>query len=295
MTDLISLLQQYPALFTGAVLLLSLVVGSFLNVVIYRLPKMMENEWQQEYQAYFTPDTAAAAPATPARFNLAVPRSACPCCNAPIQARDNIPLLSWLLLKGKCRQCAAPISARYPLVELLTGLLSATVAWQLGFGAAAAVVIVTTWLLIALSFIDIDKMLLPDQLTLPLLWLALLFSLSDSAMVNPAEAIIGAAAGYLSLWSVYWLFKLLTGKEGMGYGDFKLLAVFGALLGWQQLPLIILLSSCVGAVVGIVLLTVQGKDKATPIPFGPYIAAAGWIALLWGEQLTTAYLRYLGL
>ena len=292
MTDLISLLQQYSALFTGAVLLLSLVVGSFLNVVIYRLPKMMENEWQQEYQAYFTPDTAAAIPA---RFNLAVPRSTCPACNTPIQARDNIPLLSWLLLKGKCRQCATPISARYPLVELLTGLLSATVAWQLGFGAAAAVVIVTTWLLIALSFIDIDKMLLPDQLTLPLLWLALLFSLSDSAMVNPAEAIIGAAAGYLSLWSVYWLFKLLTGKEGMGYGDFKLLAVFGALLGWQQLPLIILLSSCVGAVVGIVLLTVQGKDKATPIPFGPYIAAAGWIALLWGEQLTTAYLRYLGL
>ncbi|MBU1308187.1 MAG: A24 family peptidase, partial [Gammaproteobacteria bacterium] len=261
-------------------------------VVIYRLPKMMENEWQQEYQAYFTPDAAATAPT---HFNLAVPRSACPACNTPIQARDNIPLLSWLLLKGKCRQCAAPISARYPLVELLTGLLSATVAWQLGFGAAAAVVIVTTWLLIALSFIDIDKMLLPDQLTLPLLWLALLFSLSDSAMVNPAEAIIGAAAGYLSLWSVYWLFKLLTGKEGMGYGDFKLLAVFGALLGWQQLPLIILLSSCVGAVVGIVLLTVQGKDKATPIPFGPYIAAAGWIALLWGEQLTTAYLRYLGL
>lgn len=293
MTDLISLLQQYPALFIGAVLLLSLVVGSFLNVVIYRLPIMMENEWQQEYQAYFSPDTAAAA--APARFNLAVPRSACPACNSPIQARDNIPLLSWLLLKGKCRHCAAPISARYPLVELLTGVLSATVAWQLGFGPAAAVVIVVTWLLLALTFIDIDKMLLPDQLTLPLLWLALLFSLSDSAMVNPAQAIIGAAAGYLSLWSVYWLFKLLTGKEGMGYGDFKLLAVFGALLGWQQLPLIILLSSCVGAVVGITLLTVQGKDKATPIPFGPYIAAAGWIALLWGEQLTNAYLRYLGL
>lgn len=293
MTDLVSLLQQYPALFIGAVLLFSLVVGSFLNVVIYRLPKMMENEWQQEYQAYFSPDTTDAA--APARFNLAVPRSACPACNTPIQARDNIPLLSWLLLKGKCRHCSAPISARYPLVELLTGVLSATVAWQLGFGPVAAVVIVVTWLLLVLTFIDIDKMLLPDQLTLPLLWLALLFSLSDSAMVNPAQAIIGAAAGYLSLWSVYWLFKLLTGKEGMGYGDFKLLAVFGALLGWQQLPLIILLSSCVGAVVGITLLTVQGKDKATPIPFGPYIAAAGWIALLWGEQLTNAYLRYLGL
>ena len=212
-----------------------------------------------------------------------------------MQARDNVPVLSWLLLKGKCRSCSAPISARYPVVEALTAVLSAVVAWKLGFGLAAAVIIFTTWVLIALTFIDIDKMLLPDQLTLPLLWLALLFSLSDSAFVNPAQAIVGAAAGYLSLWSVYWLFKLLTGKEGMGYGDFKLLAVFGALLGASQLPLIILLSSLVGAVVGITLLSVQGKDKATPIPFGPYIAAAGWIALLWGKQLTNAYLRYLGL
>ena len=292
MTELITLFLDYPLVFIGAVLLFSLVVGSFLNVVIYRLPIMMEQEWQQEYQAYFTPDAATAAPA---RFNLAVPRSACPACNTPIQARDNIPLLSWLWLKGKCRHCQAAISARYPVVELLTGLMSAVVAWQLGFGWLAAVFILVTWVLIALSFIDIDKMLLPDQLTLPLLWLALLFSLTDSALVNPAEAITGAAAGYLSLWSVYWLFKMLTGKEGMGYGDFKLLAVFGALLGWQQLPLIILLSSCVGAVVGIILLSVQGKDKTTPIPFGPYIAAAGWIALLWGEQLTDGYLRYLGL
>jgi len=285
------LLTTFPALFVVMVAIFSLVIGSFLNVVIYRLPKMMENDWQQEYQAYFNADTAAA----PARFNLAVPRSACPACNAPVQARDNVPVLSWLLLKGKCRSCSAPISARYPVVEALTAVLSAVVAWKLGFGLAAAVIIFTTWVLIALTFIDIDKMLLPDQLTLPLLWLALLFSLSDSAFVNPAQAIVGAAAGYLSLWSVYWLFKLLTGKEGMGYGDFKLLAVFGALLGASQLPLIILLSSLVGAVVGITLLSVQGKDKATPIPFGPYIAAAGWIALLWGEQLTNAYLRYLGL
>ena len=285
-------IQAYPAVFVVFVAILSLIIGSFLNVVIYRLPKMMENEWQQEYQQYFAPDdTSAAAAAT---FNLAVPRSACPHCHAPVQARDNIPLLSWLWLKGKCRHCSVPISARYPVVELLTAVLSATVAWQFGFGVLAAVVIITTWLLIALTFIDIDKMLLPDQLTLPLLWLALLFSLSDSALVNAEQAIVGAAAGYLSLWSVYWLFKLLTGKEGMGYGDFKLLAVFGALLGWQQLPLIILLSSCVGAVTGIILLSVQGKDKTTPIPFGPYIAAAGWIALLWGEQLTNAYLRYLG-
>ncbi|WP_445768188.1 prepilin peptidase [Rheinheimera sp.] len=286
------LLIELPWFFIGLTFVFSLAIGSFLNVVIYRLPKMMENEWQQEYQQYFAPDDASAAPA--ATFNLAVPRSACPHCQAPVQARDNIPLLSWLWLKGKCRHCSSPISARYPVVELLTAVLSAAVAWQFGFGVLAAVLIVTTWLLIALTFIDIDKMLLPDQLTLPLLWLALLFSLSDSALVNAEQAIVGAAAGYLSLWSVYWLFKLLTGKEGMGYGDFKLLAVFGALLGWQQLPLIILLSSCVGAVTGIILLSVQGKDKATPIPFGPYIAAAGWIALLWGEQLTNAYLRYLG-
>ena len=286
------LLIELPWFFIGLTFVFSLAIGSFLNVVIYRLPKMMENEWQQEYQQYFAPDDASAAPA--ATFNLAVPRSACPHCQAPVQARDNIPLLSWLWLKGKCRHCSAPISARYPVVELLTAVLSAAVAWQFGFGVLAAVLIVTTWLLIALTFIDIDKMLLPDQLTLPLLWLALLFSLSDSALVNAEQAIVGAAAGYLSLWSVYWLFKLLTGKEGMGYGDFKLLAVFGALLGWQQLPLIILLSSCVGAVTGIILLSVQGKDKATPIPFGPYIAAAGWTALLWGEQLTNAYLRYLG-
>ena len=291
MQQFTELLTTFPALFVVMVAIFSLMIGSFLNVVIYRLPKMMENDWQQEYQAYFNADTAA----EPARFNLAVPRSACPACNTPVQARDNVPVLSWLLLKGKCRSCSAPISARYPVVEALTAVLSAVVAWKLGFGLAAAVIIFTTWVLIALTFIDIDKMLLPDQLTLPLLWLALLFSLSDSAFVNPAQAIVGAAAGYLSLWSVYWLFKLLTGKEGMGYGDFKLLAVFGALLGASQLPLIILLSSLVGAVVGITLLSVQGKDKATPIPFGPYIAAAGWIALLWGEQLTNAYLRYLGL
>jgi len=289
--NVISLFGSMPELFIVTVLIMGLLIGSFLNVVIYRLPKMMENEWRGEYQAYFSPDANTAAPA---KFNLAVPRSACPSCHAPVQARDNIPVLSWLLLRGKCRNCKAAISARYPIVEALTAALSAVAAWKFGFGAAALLVIFVGWVLIALTFIDIDRMLLPDQLTLPLLWLALLFSLTDSAFVNPAQAIVGAAAGYLSLWSVYWLFKLLTGKEGMGYGDFKLLAVFGALLGWQQLPLIILLSSVVGAVVGITLLSIQGKDKATPIPFGPYIAAAGWIALLWGEQLTTAYLRYLG-
>lgn len=292
MQPIIDAFSTYPALFIATAAIISLLVGSFLNVVIYRLPIMMEREWQQEYQAYFSPDKSTAAAE---QFNLAVPRSRCPKCQSAIKAYDNIPVLSWLMLGGKCRSCKAPISARYPAIEALTALLSATVAWQLGFGLPALLLIVVTWVLVALTFIDIDKMLLPDQLTLPLLWLALLFSLTDSAMVNPAQAIVGAACGYLSLWSVYWLFKLLTGKEGMGYGDFKLMAIFGALLGWQQLPLIILLSSVVGAVIGILLLSIQGKDKATPIPFGPYIAAAGWIALLWGEQLTNAYLRYLGL
>ena len=301
MTEFASYLSQHSWLFISLTALLSLLIGSFLNVLVYRLPKMMEREWQQEYQAYFQADASitadsktAAKPAAPERFNLAVPRSRCPQCNTPIAARDNIPVLSWLLLKGRCRHCKAPISSRYPAVEALTAVLSALVAWQYGYGMLALVLIFVTWGLIALSFIDIDTMLLPDSLTLPLLWLALVFSLTDSALVNPGEAIIGAAAGYLSLWLVYWGFKLLTGKEGMGYGDFKLLAIFGALLGWQQLPLIILLSSLVGAVIGASMLAIQGRDKATPIPFGPYIAAAGFIALLWGEQLTNAYLSYLG-
>lgn len=292
MIDVITTFQQLPWVFISSVALLSLVVGSFLNVLIYRLPIMMEREWQAEFNAYFQPAQQQSAPS---RFNLAVPRSACPSCNTQIAAYDNVPLLSWLVLKGRCRHCHTPISARYPAVELLTAVLSAVIAWQYGPTLTAALLLFLTWGLIALSFIDIDKMLLPDQLTLPLLWLMLLFSLSDAAFVPPGQAILGAAAGYLSLWSVYWLFKLLTGKEGMGYGDFKLLAIFGALLGWQQLPLIILLSSLVGAIIGASLLAIQGKDKATPIPFGPYIAAAGWIAVLWGEQLTNAYLGYLGL
>ncbi|WP_019675189.1 prepilin peptidase [Arsukibacterium perlucidum] len=299
MAEVASYLGQHNGLFISLVVLVSLLIGSFLNVLVYRLPKMMEREWQQEYQAYFQPDASAAASATantttPERFNLAVPRSACPKCNTPIAARDNIPVISWLLLKGRCRHCKTPISSRYPAVEALTAVMSGLVAWQYGFGMLALVLIFFTWGLIALSFIDIDTMLLPDSLTLPLLWLALVFSLTDSALVNSSQAIIGAAAGYLSLWLVYWGFKLLTGKEGMGYGDFKLLAIFGALLGWQQLPLIILLSSVVGAVIGASMLAIQGRDKATPIPFGPYIAAAGFIALLWGEQLTNAYLNYLG-
>jgi leader peptidase (prepilin peptidase)/N-methyltransferase len=294
MAQFIEVLQQAPWFFYTLVVLLSLLIGSFLNVVIYRLPKMMELGWQQEYQAYFETDSssATAAATPPARFNLAVPRSCCPSCQAPIAAKDNVPILSWLWLRGRCRHCGTKISARYPLVEGLTALLSLAVAWHFGPSLITGVYLLVVWALIALTFIDLDKMLLPDQITLPLLWLALLFSLSDYGP-TPASAIIGAVAGYLSLWSVFWSFKLLTGKEGMGYGDFKLLAVFGALLGWQQLPLIILLSSAVGAVVGISMILLQGRDKSSPIPFGPYIAAAGFIAMLYGEQLTQWYLHVL--
>lgn len=284
--------QQSPYWFAAVVFLFSLCVGSFLNVVVYRLPLMMEKSWQQEYQEYFSPDLE---PAKAPAFNLAVPRSACPHCKHQLSALDNIPLLSYLLLQGKCRYCQAPVSKRYPLLELATAVLSAVVAWQFGATATGLLYLAVTWALLALTFIDIDKMLLPDQITLPLLWLALVAAVAGFSKVDAATAITGAAFGYLALWSVYWLFKLLTGKEGMGYGDFKLLAVFGALLGWQQLPLIILLSSFVGAVIGSVLLAMQGKDKNNAIPFGPYIAAAGWIAMLWGEQITAAYLSMIQL
>lgn len=287
----IEFLQQNPAWSITSVVLLSLCVGSFLNVVIYRLPVMMEKSWQQEYQEYFHPDQAV----TPSPlFNLATPRSRCQTCQTQLSALDNIPLLSWLALRGKCRYCQAPISSRYPAIELLTAVMSGLVVWQTGATTYGALLVVLTWSLIALTFIDIDKMLLPDQITLPLLWLVLAASAAGIG-IPPQQAIIGAACGYLSLWSVYWAFKLLTGKEGMGYGDFKLMAVFGALLGWQQLPLIILLSSVVGAVIGSIMLAVQKKQQSTAIPFGPYIAAAGWIAMLWGTQISDAYLRSIGL
>ncbi len=288
---IVSFLQQNPGWLISTVMLFSLCVGSFLNVVIYRLPVMMEKSWQQEYREYFQPDEPALPTET---FNLATPRSRCQHCQTQLSALDNIPLLSWLSLGGKCRYCKAPISGRYPSVELLTAVLSGLVIWQTGATAYGLLLLVLTWCLVALTFIDIDKMLLPDQITLPLLWLVLAASAAGVG-IAPQQAIVGAAFGYLSLWSVYWGFKLLTGKEGMGYGDFKLMAIFGALLGWQQLPLIILLSSVVGAVIGSVMLAVQKKQQSTAIPFGPYIAAAGWIAMLWGQQISDAYLRSIGL
>jgi len=226
---------------------------------------------------------------------LVVPRSACPSCGAQITALQNIPVVSWLVLRGKCAHCGSPISGRYPLIELATALLSAVVAWHFGFTPHMAAALVMTWLLIGMSMIDVDHQLLPDDMTLPLMWLGLLLSLFNGAVlpITPTDAIIGAIAGYLSLWLVYHAFKALTGKEGMGYGDFKLLAALGAWLGWQQLPLIILLSACVGAVVGIALIVIRGRDRNLPIPFGPYLAAAGWIAMLWGDQIVAAYLHSL--
>ena len=283
-----------PAFLAGVALLLGLLVGSFLNVVVHRLPLMMRREWREQCAEEMT----RPAPELPAgRFDLVAPRSRCPGCGRQIRAVENIPVLSWLVLRGKCAGCGGRISARYPAVELMTGLMFAATVYLLPWPAQALAGIALTGTLIALTFIDIDEQLLPDSMTLPLLWAGLAFNLlaGEHAFVTLQDAVIGAIAGYLSLWSVYWLFKLVTGKEGMGYGDFKLLAALGAWLGWQMLPLIILLSAAVGAIIGIAMIVLLGRDRQIPIPFGPYLAAAGWIALLWGPQLANAWLSYSGL
>jgi len=327
------LLAAFPAAFIGTCLVLGLVVGSFLNVVIYRLPLMLERQWREECAENAPPGDAlpgstssagelaasasemasanevtnlpgtapAPAPAAKVRpepFNLVVPRSACPACHAPIRAIHNVPLLSWLLLRGKCASCAARISARYPLIEALTGVLSALVAWKFGFGWPACAALVLTWYLIALTFIDIDHQLLPDSLTLPLLWLGLLLSLWSAQAaglpvpVDTRSSVIGAMAGYVSLWSVYHLFRLLTGKDGMGYGDFKLFAALGAWLGWQMLLPIILIASGIGAIVGLALIVLRRQSRSTPIPFGPFLAGAGWLMLMFGQPVITGYLGF---
>ncbi len=296
MQSIIEVMQSQLWFYLTTVGLVSLCVGSFLNVVIYRLPLMMQREWQSECRLLFEDElnTNQAKPKnTSEPFNLVKPNSTCPKCKTALKPWQNIPIISWLILKGKCASCSNPISIRYPAIEAITALLSLVVAYTFGATEQALLYIVITWALVALTFIDIDHMLLPDQLTLPLVWLALIAAVAGIT-ITPSDAIMGAAFGYLSLWSVFWLFKLLTGKEGMGYGDFKLLALFGALLGWQSLLTIILLSSVVGAIIGIALLSVQGKDKATPIPFGPYLAIAGWITLLWGNQLQSAYFNLIG-
>lgn len=263
-----------------------LAIGSFLNVVIYRLPKMMQAEWQAQCA-----ELDGKAPEAGAAFNLVVPGSHCPACKTPLRMRDNVPLLSYLASGGRCAHCGARISPRYPVVEALTAALSAWVAWRFGFGLAGLAALVFTFTLIALTFIDADTTLLPDSLTLPLLWLGLLLNI-DGTFAPLHEAVIGAAAGYLSLWSVYWLFKLATGKEGMGYGDFKLLAALGAWFGWKMLLPIVLLSSIVGAGVGIALLILARRGRDIPIPFGPYLAAAGFFALIYGETIASRFVPF---
>jgi len=267
-------------------LLLGMIVGSFLNVVVYRLPKMLLRDWQVQAREVL------GLPAEPQQstFNLMLPRSRCPHCGHAIRSWENIPLFSYLLLSGKCANCKTSISLRYPLVELFAGLISALVVWHFGLNWQAAAMLLLSWGLLAMSLIDADHQLLPDALVLPLLWLGLLVN-SQGLFVPLADALWGAALGYLSLWSIYWLFKLITGKEGMGYGDFKLLAMLGAWGGWQVLPMTVLLSSLTGAVLGIIFLRLRGQDSNTTLPFGPYLALAGWLALLFGEQISSHYLK----
>jgi leader peptidase (prepilin peptidase)/N-methyltransferase len=283
-------LQHYPLVVLFFAVILGMLVGSFLNVVIYRLPVMMEREWKSECRLILE---LAEEPQDDQPFNLAYPASRCPSCNAAIKPWQNIPVLSYLLLKGRCHNCQSKISARYPIIEAVTGLLSGVTIWHFGASIEGLAALFFTWTLISLTMIDADHKLLPDQLTLPLLWLGILLNTAGT-FASLEDAVWGAIAGYLSLWSVYWVFKLLTGKEGMGFGDFKLLAALGAWMGWQALPLIIILSSLVGAVVGIIILAISKQGRNTAIPFGPYLAAAGWIAFLWGEQITNSYLQIAG-
>ncbi len=287
-------LHTYPIFSFVCVLILGLLVGSFLNVVIYRLPKMMERDWEAQCREFIasTNNPHSALPHSPERepFNLMVPRSRCPHCRHQIKSWENIPIASYLMLGGKCSACKEKISVRYPIIELVTGLLSVAVIYYVGVSWSGLAALVFTWSLIALTMIDFDTYLLPDDITLPLLWLGLIIN-SFTIFTDLQSALWGAVAGYLSLWSVYKLFKLLTGKEGMGYGDFKLLAALGAWMGWQMLPQIILLSSLVGAVIGISLIVIRGRDKNIPIPFGPYLAIAGWIAFVWGDTINQTYLK----
>ena len=295
----LDLLATSPALYVGGCMLLGLAIGSFLNVVIHRLPIMLERQWREQCaELTHTDPGAATIPALKhERFDLVVPRSTCPHCKALISARHNVPLISWLQLRGRCANCGKPISARYPLVELLCGLVTATVAWRLGFGWPALAAMVFTWFLVALAFIDIDHQLLPDSLTLPLLWVGLCLSLWGPQSLFPVpvdlrSSLIGAMGGYVSLWSVYHLFRLFTGKEGMGYGDFKLLAALGAWLGWKMLLPVVLIAAVAGAIVGLGILTLRGQHRSTPIAFGPFLAVAGWLMLVFGSHVVDDYLHW---
>lgn len=287
--ELLNLLATDQTALILVVGVLGLVVGSFLNVVIYRLPVMMEKEWRTECKKLLYPDTVEEKAVEP--FNLIIPRSRCPHCGHHITALENIPVLSYLWQGGRCTACKKPISIRYPLIEISSALLAILTAWQMGYGLPLLGALIFTWALLAASMIDVDHHLLPDHITLPFMWLGILFNLFG-VYTNLYDSVIGAMAGYLLLWAVFWLFKILTKKEGMGYGDFKMLALLGAWMGWQLLPVIILLSSVVGAVVGLLGILLLGRDKNVPIPFGPYLAGAGWITLLWGHDLVHAYLAW---
>jgi leader peptidase (prepilin peptidase)/N-methyltransferase len=282
---LLETLSANPTFLVGFVFVVGLLVGSFLNVVIFRFPKMLEQNWKAEAREVLE------LPEEPTdTVTLSRPASTCPHCGHAIRWYENVPVLSWLWLRGKCSACGKGISFRYPAIELTSAILAATCAVHFGYGPWLAVTLLATWMLVAMAMIDFDTTLLPDNLTLPLMWLALFAALIGISPLSVEQAVTGAMAGYLSLWSVYWLFKLVTGKEGMGYGDFKLLAALGALLGWKMLPLVLLLSSVVGAVVGISLITTGAIKRQQGIPFGPYLATAGWISLLWGDTIVTAYL-----
>lgn len=279
----------YPIALLCFALLLGMIIGSFLNVVIYRLPLMMQREWTEQcYEFLDLEDDKQKASDIPQTLNLAKPDSHCPKCKHELTAFENIPVLSYLLQAGKCRNCKAPISLRYPLIESITGVFSLLIAYQYGFSWLTLAILILTWSLIVLTMIDYDHQLLPDDITMPILWLGLI--VNYFALITTLEAaVLGAVAGYLILWAVYWLFKLLTGKEGMGQGDFKLLAALGAWMGWQALPQIILLSSLIGALIGIGLIIIKDRDKNIPIPFGPYLAGAGFVSLLWNEELSKLY------
>lgn len=284
---MLNVFASEPWLFYTAVALFSLCVGSFLNVVIYRLPVMMERDWRQQCHEFL--ETKAPAEDEHAGLSLARPRSACPSCGHAIRAWENIPVFSYLLLGGKCSSCKTPISIQYPVIEAVTAVMSVVVAWKFGVTIQTLGALFFTWALISLTMIDVHKQLLPDNITLPLLWLGLLLAIAET-YTTLESSVIGAIAGYMVLWSVFQLFKLVTGKEGMGFGDFKLLAALGAWLGWQMLPQIILVSSVVGAVTGIIMLVTGQTKRQQPIPFGPYLAAAGWIAMVWGHEINQAYL-----
>jgi leader peptidase (prepilin peptidase)/N-methyltransferase len=304
LATLADLFRTFPAAWLALAAVLGLVLGSFLNVVIHRLPIILDREWRAQAKEVLATASPAGAPNPEVEYTLAKPRSACPKCGALITAGQNIPVVSYLLQGGKCANCKAKISKRYPIVELATAVLSFAVAWRFGFSWFTVGAWALTWALIALAVIDFDHQILPDNITLPLLWLGVFVSLigypghesvGQEFPIDLRSSVIGAIAGYLSLWAVYHAFKLITGKEGMGFGDFKLFGALGAWLGWQMLPLVIVLSAFTGAVVGVSLILFRGRDRNIPIPFGPYLAAAGWIALMWGHDIVGGYMHFAGI